>query len=141
MLEHELDINEYQVYGGGPYHTFHVVIRRRRQLKGPDLWAVICNNTYNLNKKGEWQREPRPSSRSDAFIANCRFTDQEDAYKAWQISQAKQDLINQNIVEWHEVAYCMSCNKEIKDNLEFNTMWCAECNDSIISKEINTNGS
>lgn len=133
MLEHELDINEYQVYGGRPYDTFHVVIRRRRQLKGDDLWAVVCNNIYNLNKNGKWQREPLPSSRSDAFIANCRFTDEGDAYEAWQTSQAKQDMINQNIVEWYEVAYCISCNKEVECNLD--TMWCAKCYGSIISKE------
>ncbi len=92
MLEHELEVNEFQVLGGGPYDAYNVIIRRRPQIKGPDLWAVICNGTDNLNKDGQWEWEPRPSERTDEFLTRCRFADEGDAYKAWQASQAKKDI-------------------------------------------------
>lgn len=43
---------------------------------GEDKWAVK-NTFYVLNKDGEWEREPSPSNRDDAFFARCRFTEEE----------------------------------------------------------------
>ncbi len=35
-----------------------------------------------LNKLGEWEYEPIPSSRDEAFFCRCRFASWEDAAKA-----------------------------------------------------------
>lgn len=35
-----------------------------------------------LNKKSEWEYEPLPSSRTDAFYRRCRFSKIEDAVAA-----------------------------------------------------------
>ena len=36
-----------------------------------------------LNKNGEYEPEPQPSSRDDGFLDRCRFDSPEDAYMAW----------------------------------------------------------
>jgi hypothetical protein len=58
-----------------------VKIQRARQLEGPDLWAVRYSSDC-LNKSGEWEWEPMPSSRDDAFIARCRFATADEAIRA-----------------------------------------------------------
>lgn len=37
-----------------------------------------------LNKNGEYEPEPQPSSRGDEFLDRCRFDSPEDAYVAWE---------------------------------------------------------
>jgi len=40
-----------------------------------DIWAIrnsCCSSC--LNKKGKWEYEPMPSSRTDNFLKRCRFT-------------------------------------------------------------------
>jgi hypothetical protein len=58
-----------------------VKIQRARQLEGPDLWAVRYSSDC-LNKSGEWEWEPMPSSRGDAFLARCRFATADEAIRA-----------------------------------------------------------
>ncbi|WP_436291867.1 dTMP kinase [Variovorax sp. LjRoot178] len=54
-----------------------VRIERAGQISGPAKWAVRLNGEC-LNRTGEWEWEPMPSGRDDAFLARCRFdTDQE----------------------------------------------------------------
>lgn len=38
-----------------------------------DVWA-IRKGGWVLDRAGDWQIEPQPSSRDDAFYARCRFT-------------------------------------------------------------------
>ena len=59
----------------------YVEWRGRRYGKGPVLWAVTRLNSC-LNKSGEWEYEPQPSSRDDAFIARCRWTSLDEALAA-----------------------------------------------------------
>ncbi|WP_337590028.1 dTMP kinase [Variovorax sp. JS1663] len=55
----------------------HVRIERAVQLVGAAKWAVRLHGDC-LNRTGEWEWEPMPSGRDDAFLARCRFdTDQE----------------------------------------------------------------
>lgn len=53
-----------------------------RQINGPDLWAIREKGCC-LNKQGEWELEPIPSSRTDAFYKRCRWETAEDALKFW----------------------------------------------------------
>jgi hypothetical protein len=42
-------------------------------LADTDVWAIRCLGQV-LNRKGKWEYEPLPSSRSNAFLTRCRFT-------------------------------------------------------------------
>lgn len=63
-------------------------IERARQISGPALWAVRYRGDC-LNKFGSWEWEPMPSSRDDAFLARCRFSDAETAIEAAQSAAAE----------------------------------------------------
>ena len=47
-------------------------------------WALRNDRRYCLNKEGEWEYEPMPSSRDDDFYARCRWDTVEEAYDAWK---------------------------------------------------------
>lgn len=51
------------------------------QRDGSRLWAVRRLGRC-LNRAGEWEFEPMPSSRDEAFLARCRFQGREDALRA-----------------------------------------------------------
>jgi hypothetical protein len=56
-----------------------------RQRDGSRLWAVRDASGSVLNKLGEWEYEPLPSSRDDEFLARCRYAtplEARDAYMA-----------------------------------------------------------
>jgi hypothetical protein len=42
------------------------------EWRGGDNWAVTRTGDC-LNKDGEWEWEPSPSNRDDAFLVRCRF--------------------------------------------------------------------
>jgi hypothetical protein len=44
-----------------------------KQRDGSRLWAVRDNTGWVLNKQGEWEPEPQPSNRDDAFLTRCRY--------------------------------------------------------------------
>lgn len=56
-----------------------VMIEAVKQPAGHDLWAVRYMGEV-LNKRGEWEYEPLPSSRDDAFRERCRFATPAEAY-------------------------------------------------------------
>ena len=102
MVDHILEVNEYNLYGGKIYDPFHVVIRRYPQIKGPDLWAVTCNDHYVLNTDGEWRWSTRPSNRDADYLKYHRFVTPEDAYACWEASEAKRELMEDGTVSWEE---------------------------------------
>ena len=57
-----------------------VYVEARDALVGR-RWAIICRG-YCLNKMGDWEFEPIPSSRSLSFFDRCRWEDFEDAVLA-----------------------------------------------------------
>ena len=83
MLTKYGPINEVQLYGGGPCNACSVVLLRRRQIDGPDRWAVVDKGCA-LDKDGDWVQEPIPSSRTDEYLETTRFTTHEEAVMAWQ---------------------------------------------------------
>lgn len=58
-----------------------IMIDRCRQMDGSIKYAVRQSGAC-LNRSGEWEYEPIPSSRDDEFLARCRFDTWEDAAKA-----------------------------------------------------------
>lgn len=63
-----------------------VRIEEALQREGPPLWAVRRLGNC-LNKDGEFEYEPSPSSRDDNFYSRCRWPTPQAAYSAWQSAQ------------------------------------------------------
>lgn len=59
-------------------------IEEVQSAKGGATWAVRNRFCECLNHQGEWELEPLPSSRDDAFLARCRFPTPEAAYATWE---------------------------------------------------------
>jgi hypothetical protein len=78
----ELIVSEY-IIEGDPRElgSDDIRIARARQMDGSVKWAVR-NRGACLNKSGEWEYEPMPSSRDEAFLARCRFDSVADATAA-----------------------------------------------------------
>ncbi len=70
----------YQFIGDFEHHEISAVTFDR--MKSPfyegEKWAVRRSHSC-LSKDGEWEYEPMPSSRDDAFYARCRFDFLEEA--------------------------------------------------------------
>lgn len=58
-----------------PYEGMPIATIERRDLEG-ELWCITRMGQC-LNKRGKWEYEPLPSSRSDAFKARTRMSLQE----------------------------------------------------------------
>jgi hypothetical protein len=59
-----------------------VTIEAVARPDGPDRYAVRCAGSV-INKDGEWEYEPQPSSRDEDFFARCRFDTFADAEVAY----------------------------------------------------------
>jgi hypothetical protein len=59
-----------------------IEIVRVKQRSGPDKWKAFHGGCYCLNKSGQWELEPMPSSRDDDFIDRCRFDTAQEAIDA-----------------------------------------------------------
>lgn len=58
---------------------------QRMRGRGVIRWAVYSEPMgYALNRSGEWEWEPQPSSRDDAFFARCRFATPEEALAVYR---------------------------------------------------------
>ena len=75
-----------------------ILIQRAWQMDGTALWAVRLDDNC-LNKQGQWEWEPMPSSRDDEFLARCRFDSAEAAIEA----------------ALKEHNFCSRCGKRTKD--------------------------
>lgn len=68
---------EWRVGPGGGFQEVRIVTRLQRD--GSTLYAVT-REEWTANRGGEWEEEPIPSSRDDAYISRCRWADFEDAH-------------------------------------------------------------
>lgn len=59
-----------------------VSLQAARQIDGSTLWKIIHGNVV-LNKSGEWEFEPMPSSRDEAYLNRTRWADPHEAKAAW----------------------------------------------------------
>ena len=55
-----------------------VTIEERSTEDSVRRWAVVRGGSV-LNKDGDWEYEPMPSSRDEAFLSRCRYTTLEAA--------------------------------------------------------------
>lgn len=54
-------------------------LRVERRRIDPEAWAIVSGAKTVLNQDGEWEYEPQPSSRDDAFFARCRWPSAREA--------------------------------------------------------------
>jgi hypothetical protein len=59
-----------------------IEIVRVKQRSGPDKWKAFHGGCYCLNKAGQWELEPMPSSRDGDFVDRCRFDTAQEAIDA-----------------------------------------------------------
>lgn len=52
---------------------------------GPDRWAVRRSGDV-FNKEGQWEYEPSPSERDDAFMSRCRYDSPLEALAAARVA-------------------------------------------------------
>lgn len=62
----------------GDNDAFRPLIEKAIQRDGSELWKVSRGGAV-LNKLGEWEYEPSPSSRDDEFLKRCRYATLADA--------------------------------------------------------------
>lgn len=72
-------VDSYALKGRHPANP--TLIQRCQQAAGPDRWKVQRQDEC-LNKQGEWEPEPLPSNRNDAYLARCRFDSAQAAIDA-----------------------------------------------------------
>jgi hypothetical protein len=76
-----VDVSAFTVAVSEDRYADDITVQRARQISGPPLWAVRYRGQV-LNQQGEWEWEPMPSSRTDEFLARCRFISAELAIAA-----------------------------------------------------------
>ncbi len=64
-------------------------VRMNSPFYDGERWAVRGHG-HCLTKTAEWEYEPMPSSRDDAFYSRCRFDTLEQAVKTW--NRANRDV-------------------------------------------------
>lgn len=83
----DLEPIQYQLEHDDGY-SICVTIDLCHGMNGVKRWA-IRDGRYCLNKDGEWEFEPMPSSRDDAFYKRCRWNTAEKALAFWRKGKHK----------------------------------------------------
>jgi len=63
-------------------------VRMNSPFYSGERWAVRLLSQC-LNRDAEWEWEPSPSIRDDAFYARCRFDSLEQAVETWNRANAR----------------------------------------------------
>lgn len=83
-------MNDAQLMGYATEFTFGdpsagvKVSRRSWEPQDEAAWAIV-RLSMNFNHDGEWEYEPLPSSRDDAFFKRCRWTLEEAVDQAMRL--------------------------------------------------------
>jgi hypothetical protein len=77
-----LVVSQYTLREARPGFWTEVTLDRMVQRDGRVLWKVSLLGSC-LNRDGEWEHEPSPSYRDDAFFTRCRFSSIEEALEHW----------------------------------------------------------
>jgi hypothetical protein len=56
-------------------------LKVERRSVDPEAWAIVSEGRV-LARDGNWETEPRPSSRDEAFFARCRWPSAREAISA-----------------------------------------------------------
>jgi hypothetical protein len=80
-LPDSVDVSAFSITVSENRYADDITVQRARQISGPPLWKV-CYRGSVLNQYDEWEYEPMPSSRTDEFLARCRFASAERAIAA-----------------------------------------------------------
>ena len=81
MQLRNLEVQSYILDQTDPYSII-LLIRVPQRHGQTDKWAIRKNGNC-LNKDAEWEYEPQPSSRDDAFLERCRFESSSHALHIW----------------------------------------------------------
>lgn len=76
-----------------PATHIQITVQRAIQVDGPDLWKVKRGDAHCLNRDGEWEYEPLPSSRDDDFLARCRYATADEAIDAALKAKAAEEIV------------------------------------------------
>ena len=68
----------YTLIRASSHRPFGHVLELKIECRGDDAWA-ITDSHYVLNRDGDWEYEPLPSSRSDEFKARTRWPSAREA--------------------------------------------------------------
>jgi len=71
------------------YKVGTLTVQSMSQLDGRTLWKIADGFGNVLNKQGEWEWEPMPSSRDDEFLARCRYATLDDVLAAMSAQAGK----------------------------------------------------
>lgn len=69
---------QFTLIPGSSNRPFGHVYELKVEWRGGDAW-VIVDSSYVLNREGEWEYEPLPSSRTEQFITRTRWPSARDA--------------------------------------------------------------
>ncbi len=69
--------------------TERISIARRTYPDDQESWAVVRGDSV-LNHELEWEYEPMPSSRDEAFFNRCRYHSKEEAMLFYLKAQQKE---------------------------------------------------
>lgn len=87
-------------------YPFNVTV----EWRGDGLWAVV-NGDYTLTSLGDWEYEPRPSSRDDGYLARCRF----DLDTALLLARDVASAVEVNGMTWEQYLAWRSARRALDD--------------------------
>jgi hypothetical protein len=64
-------------------------LQRMKQRDDSYLWAILKGEHSVMNREGEWEYQPLPSSRDNAFLKRTRFSTAMDALKVYRQQETK----------------------------------------------------
>ena len=61
---------------------YEFCVKEMFQMEGPPKWAVAMRANWVWTKRGEWEQQPQPSSRTASFLKRARYDTLTEAMRA-----------------------------------------------------------